>query len=904
MINLIRMKLVNYIGIYLGLGLNEFEINRENSNNNIILLIGDNGSGKTTILTEMTPFPLEHVGSRIGSRILPNKIGIKELDFLVDEKYLYKIKIVYDKGTKCFIRKIYDDNDQELNPNGNVESYLECIKNELKISKKYINIGYLSKDIKNFVGMKPTERNNYISEWMPEISDFLDAYKITTKIINRLKKEIDNYNNEIGKMSSINCEIELNLLNNNIKEIQERIEKINKTMTELNIYQEQIKNNVIPYQELNNMSIDFFDKKEKLDTYNKYINERYSKLNTIEELEPKEFDKKLNLLKSEYEKNISILHTLEENIFILEEDISSNTDIIENSYAKDFDFTTVTNTIDYNKNIMKTIDDAYNEYIKTFGSLEDITCENENIIVSIKNLLDNLENDFKSINNVISIDILNEPNSIETLMEKEENKLKMLKELLDNISNECISIDKEIYRYENSNLDEKILMKRPNFCLDKHCDIIEELMNYFDPTRIINEKKEELKQKLDEKRDLTNKIEIQEKYINDIKYSIKFYTRIESTLMANKELIANLPPLLFKYFNSNPFDIYSKINEIKLNINDIIDFNSMRNKRNELEKSNNDLLNILEIIKTNDKIKDKISNNIQKYDEYKQKRDKLRVEIDDLKNTIETYESYNVMIIEREKDLYTYNINIEKLSQYKNSLEVFNKSTYVYNSNNKILDEYNSEKIQLELKLNELNKKRDEMTTFYISKRQIETMRNEIQNEMNKVIILNKVCSPKIGYPAWVIKSYLNELTIKTNSDLGEMWGSGLRIKEFKLDESTFSIVMNKGEEEIPDASICSRGETSTLNMTISLAMLEMNIDSNGYDVIRLDEVDDALDEKRRHSFIRVIKDRIDQIGCNTCAIISHNDEFEDAECDVILLKGSHLSDEKLMNKNILYKYE
>ena len=147
MVNLVRIKLVNFIGIWHGTNreLTEIEIDRTNSPNNIILILGENGSGKTSLMAEMTPLPLEHVGDRTKSRIIPDRVGVKELDYLVDGFILYKIKIIYDpkKTTKCFIKKCVDGKEIDLNPNGNVESYLEIIENELHMSKNYTNVGYL-----------------------------------------------------------------------------------------------------------------------------------------------------------------------------------------------------------------------------------------------------------------------------------------------------------------------------------------------------------------------------------------------------------------------------------------------------------------------------------------------------------------------------------------------------------------------------------------------------------------------------------------------------------------------------------------------------------------------------------------------------------------------------------------
>ncbi len=183
-------------------------------------------------------------------------------------------------------------------------------------------------------------------------------------------------------------------------------------------------------------------------------------------------------------------------------------------------------------------------------------------------------------------------------------------------------------------------------------------------------------------------------------------------------------------------------------------------------------------------------------------------------------------------------------------------------------------------------------------------MRSEVQEEFNKINVLNKIWSPKVGYPSWKIQSFLNNLTLKTNEDLEKMWGSSLRIEEFVLKDNEFSIKVNKDGNIIDDASLCSGGETATLNIAISFAMIETNINENGYDLIRMDEIDGVLDDVRRQQFIPMIQDGLEELGCNTCAIISHNNEFDDINCDIILMKGANIPEEKLQNKTILWEYK
>jgi len=46
-----RLKLINFIGISHGLNKNEIEIDFSKSNNKMVMLLGRNGSGKSTIMS-------------------------------------------------------------------------------------------------------------------------------------------------------------------------------------------------------------------------------------------------------------------------------------------------------------------------------------------------------------------------------------------------------------------------------------------------------------------------------------------------------------------------------------------------------------------------------------------------------------------------------------------------------------------------------------------------------------------------------------------------------------------------------------------------------------------------------------------------------------------------------------
>lgn len=908
MINLLRMKLVNFLGIYLGTGLNEFEFTRDGSNN-IILLVGINGSGKTTVLSEMTPYPHESNGPRVKSRIIPNTVGVKELDILVDNYVLYKIKIIYDqikKQTKCFIRKIIDDSDQELNPNGNVESYVEIIENEFRITKEFTSVGYLSKNVKNFVEMKPADRNNHVSEWMVEIAEFLDAYHHSSKILTKLKKQIDSYNKEIGNMSSINYELELNLLNASISNISDKINKINSDITQLKTYQDQIKVLVRTDKELNDYRLSYRNMVNRVKNSLNEFNKKYESLNSLNISSTEELLNELEKTQYEIDNIKDNLDNIESRLSSIESELIVNRSMLNNdSKLKQCDLNSIIYTVENNEKLSIEVKNEIDEYLNKFNvsDIKKLICENQNDLSQFQFFIKTLDEKFVSLNNILPFDYIKNMDKLDELIKEKQEINNKITEIIDKSKNKLDIINKEIYRYTNGNIDSQILMKRPDFCKNKNCPLVDELLKYIDPHESLKElynEADSLQKDINEKQvEITNI----EEDLKKIQKSTEIMAEIDQFVYKNTDLIAKMPPLISNFMSNDLGSIYTRINEINLIVQDLMIINSLYYKQQELIKSIEELTNIKKLITTNNFIEEKISNLVNESQKLLKDKELATASYFKLLEKKDTLSNYSGKINERDHDLMIYNSNVICIESCRKNMLILNKNTYVYNSNEIRINELNKEKLDLENNLFDLNKKRDEMTTYYVSKKQIEKMRNEIQEEFNKVNVLNKIWSPKVGYPSWKIQSFLNHLTIKTNEDLEKMWGSSLRIEEFILKDNEFSIKINKDGNIIEDASLCSGGETATLNIAISFAMIETNIDENGYDLIRMDEIDGVLDDLRRQQFIPMIQDGLEELGCNTCAIISHNNEFDDVACDIILMKGSNIPEEKLQNKKILWEY-
>ena len=127
---ILRLKLVNFIGIKHGLGEDEIEIDFSKSQNKVICLFGGNGSGKSTILSQLHPFK-ESFDDR-KTLILDGTEGLKEID-IESNGHLYEIVHIYAKTAQSFIKK----DGVELNENGGVRTFEDIVLKELGISKDY-----------------------------------------------------------------------------------------------------------------------------------------------------------------------------------------------------------------------------------------------------------------------------------------------------------------------------------------------------------------------------------------------------------------------------------------------------------------------------------------------------------------------------------------------------------------------------------------------------------------------------------------------------------------------------------------------------------------------------------------------------------------------------------------------
>ena len=237
-----RLKLVNFIGIKNGLGKNEIEITFPNNGNIITSLSGKNGSGKSTIMSMLSPFK-ESFDDR-KTLILPGKEGIKEIDY-IHNGHEYKIKHIYSAKAASFI----SEDGVELNENGGIRTFEEIIKTKFKLSKDYFKIGKVGSNTENFIQFTTAQRKTYISSFVEAVQKYIDAFKIVSekaKVNEQQIKQISSDLKQLDDISTVLHKIEENettlkelensisVLTTDIARLDSDINILSKTMSDIN----------------------------------------------------------------------------------------------------------------------------------------------------------------------------------------------------------------------------------------------------------------------------------------------------------------------------------------------------------------------------------------------------------------------------------------------------------------------------------------------------------------------------------------------------------------------------------------------------------------------------------------------------------------------------------------------
>ncbi len=681
------------------------KINLPKDKNNIILISGENGLGKSTILENLTPY------SSMLKRDLKLCITYPAHKKIVIQKngIIYHLETFFEdeKTKKGYIYTENSNGEKEImedTSKGNITEFDYQVEKIFGDFNKFKNSSFLKQGATDIVEAKPAERLEIINKFMPTLEVYDKSKNYCNDKTNILKSEIE----------------KKNIRKKNIEEFSFKYERIKEQ--EKKFTQEIIQN----YKEEKN-KLD-----EKKDEYIKVEEERKHLLSNIE-------------LKEKNNKEIEIIDGLELNLITMEEKL------IEIDERHLWNLEQSNNNI---KSIVIELENKKNDEILFTNNedLEKINKEVENLIaiekkyIQEKELIKNKENEKQTIlNDIKNINIL------ENLDKKEEEFKLILKNLETNeLKNLDLSKINNIIEIISNNISMLKTLNNNNFSISEELKIIEEI-SLKEELQDLNAKKDDNLKVLARKEELC---------LNKTKYEkelIKFENTDEKINKINLEIenisknIKNIDckryedfieemknfSQTFKNMETKKFskDLISIENELKELNEKLIDFK----QQNELNISNKNLIsNIKEKIKKEEEKLIEVPlihiEDLEKMEKRFEALNKKIYRLEDLSNNLKHLEAECVC------PTCNKSINEEELNNLKEELKEFDLLVKERENLSILIEEskktlkINENNTSINIIISSLQEELKSLIVTEVTNKDIE----EIEVKINELKILNK----------------------------------------------------------------------------------------------------------------------------------------------------------------------
>ena len=245
---IVYFRLKGYIKVLNGMGLDEISINMSDFKNRIVLIQGENGCAKSTIIDAMSPnvdtsdsYRTDVFIDENGNRQIIEYPAEKEIHYIFNgqngSQDYYKILIVSGvdgSRTKRLVTKAYiSKNGQELNPNGNISSFKEIRDSMMGIDPIYLDLSSISSEHRGIVDMIPSDRRKYMAAYIGSLDTYNEIFKQISKKANSLKSYMNTINAKLSEFGNENeLRLKLAQLNDQKKKLNSDRDKLIKDLSE------------------------------------------------------------------------------------------------------------------------------------------------------------------------------------------------------------------------------------------------------------------------------------------------------------------------------------------------------------------------------------------------------------------------------------------------------------------------------------------------------------------------------------------------------------------------------------------------------------------------------------------------------------------------------------------------
>lgn len=892
---LARLILKNYIGIYNGMGLNKIDIDFSKCKNRILVIKGDNGTGKSTLYNAMNPLNDPSIA------FIPGVEASKMISYFLDDGSILEIRYTSPissngdrKPSQCSISRIFPNQPPiELNPSRNITTAKSIIYELFGLDDNFIMLSQLSANQKGLGGLKPADRKKYVNAIIDSLSAYMDMYKTLSKKGTILKSMISSLSSKLSQIG-------------NIEMITDQTAKLQQELDSLQLQKEQIVSKVATIKaQLDEINKDG-DVLQQFTTANNeliVLKNEYDNFPSVEELKVSDND----LLKMEKELS-SLEAKIESDESRLQEYIDKESKIRDeiNSTKIELDSLGDQGLLSDIDNRLKGLNIQLNEYKDSFESLgfsayNDIS-ESEYLFAlktleTINTTIYNLADTYSLTEREIALKHLNKPYTedidsdklIESLQQKVVELTDSIKQqyYIRDTSKDYENIPKDCNHFDDCPLSESVRSIRKG-------------MISKDALLALENKKEELLSSIEDLKQRSDRYKTISSAITDIKFLFQLCDYGTLFKFPNTQFLSSTKNISHHILNVIPIKIdIEKYREYSNYISLISglkeDISALQEQRKKIESSNK-----TSII---------LRNNL----------DRLHSDLDEILSSklglvgkITTLKERNLQISNTVQSIRTAKALKERYEDISTKLEstssLVDKLSSSLSKARELSEEYTEEKTKL----------------MRISQQDIPTLSNQIEQNKYRMVMFDQYKKDYTEYEKMYstlqslrhytsingiqtvyMTMFMNSILQATNNLLQLLFNGRFVLQPFIINENEFRIPCIDIEGNLrPDISMMSDSQLSMISMLISFTLLHKA--SEIYNIIKLDEVDNNLDNENRLQFSLLINSVMDILNFHQCIIISHNNEIDLSNADMILLKIENqeiLSYLNASGSNIIYSY-
>jgi len=891
---LLRLRLENYIGIYNGMGLNHIEIDFSKCIHKVLIIKGDNGTGKSTIFKALTPLADSSIN------FIPDKTAIKEIAYETDFQTILNIKyesIVKDgirRPTKCYLNRLNPDGSIEnLNPSNNITTAKEVIYDILGIDDNFITLSQLSANKKGLGGLKPSERKRYVNSIISSLAVFNNIHKMISTKSTVLKSIIDSYVtklNQIGNVAIVEDAIKKdtlalkeldnkkNGLISEIATIKAELARLDTSGNFLNDYKDLSMRKIILEKEIRELPDIEEYSEEKLIQYEKDM-ARYEANEEMLSSRAKEIlDNELELSNNVTELQIKLDSLYDkDHMDDLNSKIESTKKELE-SYKPFFslfetykniseqDYETVKLVIEKFNSTVETIFQTYSETVRK-ESMNSLRTGKNEVILDHAEILSGLEKQLE--------DLRTEKRDVEFLNNRSKDYNKIPDDC--NHKSDCPFI-KDIVEAKNL-LKSRQSLYSLSTKINSTLDAIESAKNLAEENMMKTQCLYEMKSILE--------------YIQSMSKIIRKFPGTESLDSINT-LYHNI-----EYGIRLNFESVDKYQEFK-NISTIV--SALEDDLHSYESAKEKLISANAEIRI---LQEKIDTDLKNLSTIRDSKVSVLAEIEKIRSSKleikSVLDSIRYAKINKEK----FEEVSEELQSITSKIDSMEKDTVAIKELTDRLNRRGAELSALQnTDLPALTKAIEENKYRIVLFEQYTRDSQEYGAKYNEIQMIKKYTSIH-GIQTVYMSVFMNSILNMTNALLTLLFRGRFTLQPFIINENEFNIPCADSEGRVrEDISLMSDSQLSMISMLISFVLLRNS--SNKYNIIKLDEVDDNLDNMNRIQFSILIEQIMIDLGFDQCLIISHNNELDLSNTDIVILKmESQEMIDSLYNSggNIVFSY-